>query len=270
LAYVKTAKGYRSGGQNLRMTNAAGFIPFRPENDYSYEGGLKTQFFNNRLRVNVAGYYTILKDIQRTITIVSPGAIATVITNAGQADFYGGEFEASAALPGGFRLDGTLGYTHPKYVKFVDNGFDRSRDAFYGVPKWTASISPSWTGDLDFGKLLLRADFSYQSDMNVSPVAFYTDPAGVLRDAQNGRAISSVDAAGYLRGATDQAHWLVNARAAVTVMDDMVDLAIWSKNLTNKRDYVAAFALPSLGFAAAGRREPRTFGVTAAVKFGAP
>ena len=270
LAYVKTAKGYRSGGQNLRMTNAAGFIPFRPENDYSYEGGLKTQFFNNRLRVNVAGYYTILKDIQRTITIVSPGAIATVITNAGQADFYGGEFEASAALPGGFRLDGTLGYTHPKYVKFVDNGFDRSRDAFYGVPKWTASISPSWTGDLDFGKLLLRADFSYQSDMNVSPVAFYTDPAGVLRDAQNGRAISSVDAEGYLRGATDQAHWLVNARAAVTVMDDMVDLAIWSKNLTNKRDYVAAFALPSLGFAAAGRREPRTFGVTAAVKFGAP
>jgi outer membrane receptor protein involved in Fe transport len=53
-------------------------------------------------------------------------------------------------------------------------------------------------------------------------------------------------------------------------MDDMVDLAIWSKNLTNKRDYVAAFALPSLGFAAAGRREPRTFGVTATVKFGAP
>ena len=268
LAYVKTAKGYRSGGENLRMTNAAGFIPFKPENDYSYEGGLKTEFFDHRLRVNVAGYYTILKDIQRTITVVSPGGIATVITNAGRADFYGGEFEASAALPGGFRLDGTLGYTHPKYVKFIDNGFDRSRDAFYGVPKWTASISPSWAGRFDFGKIMLRADFSYQSDMNVSPVAFYTDSAGVLRDAQNGNAVSPVDAAGYLRGATDKAHWLVNARAGITVMDGRVDLALWGKNLTNKRDYVAAFVLPSLGFAAAGKREPRTFGVTATVKFG--
>jgi iron complex outermembrane receptor protein len=268
LAYVKTAKGYRSGGENLRMTSPAGFVPFKPENDFSYEGGVKSEFFDHRLRVNVAGYYTILKDIQRTITIVVPAGIATAITNAGRADFYGGEFEASAALPGGFRLDGTVGYTHAKYVKFIDNGFDRSRDAFYGVPEWTASISPSWMRDFDFGKLLLRADFSYQSDMNISPVAFYTDSAGLLRDAQNGRSVSAGDAAGYLLGATDQAHWLVNARAGITVMDGGLELAVWGKNLTNQRDYVAAFALPSLGFAAAGKREPRTFGVTGTFKFG--
>jgi len=192
------------------------------------------------------------------------------ITNAGQADVFGGEFEASAALPGGFRLDGTLGYTHPKYVKFIDNGFDRSRDAFYGVPKWTASISPSWTGDLDFGKLLLRADFSYQSDMNISPVAFYTDGAGVLRDAQSGAPVAPVDAAGYLRGATDRAHWLINARAGIAVMDGKLDLTVWGRNLTDKRDYVAGLTLPSLGFSAAGLREPRTFGVTATMKLGAP
>jgi len=270
LAYVKTARGYRSGGENIRSTSAASFIPFKPEKATSYEGGIKSEFFGHRLRVNVAGYYTILKDIQRTITIVTPGgAVTAAITNAGQADVYGGEFEASAVLPGGFRLDGTVGYAHPKYVKYIDNGFDRSRDAFYGVPKWTASISPSWTHDFDVGKLLLRADFSYQSDMNISPVAFYTDDAGVLRDAQNGNPVSPVDAAGYLRGATDQAHWLVNARAGITVMDGKLDLAVWGKNLTNKRDFVAALSLPSFGLSAAGEREPRTFGVTATMKFGA-
>jgi iron complex outermembrane receptor protein len=270
LAYVKTAKGYRAGGENMRMSTPAAFIPFKPEDAFSYEGGVKSEFFEHRLRVNVAGYYTTLKDIQRTINVVSASGVpAQAITNAGQADFYGGEFEASAALPAGFRLDGSVGYTHPKYVKFIDNGFDRSRDVFYGVPKWTASISPSWTHDFDVGKLLLRADFSYQSDMNISTVAFYTDAAGVLRNAQNGNPVSAVDAAGYLRGATDQAHWLINARAGITMMDGKLELAVWGRNLTNKRDYVAGLTLPGLGFSSASEREPRTFGITASMKFGA-
>jgi iron complex outermembrane receptor protein len=268
LVYVKTAKGFRSGGENIRMTSAAGFVPFRPEKATSYEGGVKSEFFDRKLRVNIAGYYSTLKDIQRTITLVTGRSVSTAILNAGQADVYGVELDASAVLPAGFRLDGTVGYTHPKYVKFVDNGFDRSRDAFYGIPEWTASISPSWTHDFDFGEVRLRTDFAYQSDMIISPVAFYTDAAGVLRDAQNGNPTSAADAAGYLRGATDRAHWLVNARAGVTVMDGRLELAIWGKNLTDKRDYVAGLTIPSLGFSAAGSREPRTFGITATMKFG--
>jgi len=270
LVYAKTAKGFRSGGENIRSTTPGSFVPFKPEKAISYEGGIKSEFFDRRLRLNLAGYYTTLKDIQRSISITTgSGTQANAILNAGQADIYGGEFEASVALPSGFRVDGTVGYTHPKYIRFNDNGFDRSRDAFYGVPEWTASISPSWTHDLDFGQLLVRADFSYQSDMNISPAAFYTDAAGVLRDAQSGAPTSAVDAAGFLRGATDKAHWLVNARAAITMMDGALDLAVWGKNLTNKRDYVAGLTLPSLGFSAAGEREPRTFGVTATMKFGA-
>jgi len=52
-------------------------------------------------------------------------------------------------------------------------------------------------------------------------------------------------------------------------MDGKLDLAVWGRNLTNSRDYVAGLTLPSLGFSAAGEREPRTFGVTATIKFGA-
>jgi len=271
LVYAKTAQGFRSGGENIRAASASSFVPFNPEKANSYEGGVKSEFLDRRLRVNLAGYYTTLKDIQRTVTIITPsGGVSTAIRNAGQVDIYGGEFEANAVLFGGFRIDGTVGYTHPKYIRFLDNGFDRRHDAFYGIPKWTASISPSWMHDFTGAKFMLRADFSYQSDMNVSPVAFYTDSAGVLRDAQNGNPISAVDAAGYLRGATDKAHWLVNGRASITLMDGALDLAVWGKNLTNTRDYVAALSLPALGFAAAGEREPRTFGITATMKFGAP
>jgi len=269
LVYVKNAKGFRSGGENIRPTSPGAFVSFKPEKALSYEAGVKSEFLDRRLRVNMAAYYSTLKDIQRTISIVVPGGtVSTAILNAGKAEIYGAEFEANAILPAGFRLDGTVGYTHPKYVRFNDNGFDRRNDAFYGVPKWTASISPSWSQDLDIGKLMVRTDFTYQSDMNISPVGFYTDAAGVLRDAQNGNPTSAADAAGYLRGATDRAHWLINARAALTVMDGALELAIWGKNLSNKRDYVAGLTLPVLGFSAAGAREPRTFGATGTFKFG--
>jgi len=271
LVYLKTAKGFRSGGENIRMTTPGDFVSFAPEKAYAYEAGIKSEFFDRKLRVNIAGYYTKLKDMQRTTSVQLPnGGIQTAIHNAGQAEVYGAEFEVNAILPAGLRLDGTVGYTHPKYISYIDGGFDRSRDAFYGVPEWTASISPSWTQDFDFGQFRVRADFSYQSDMNISPMAFYTDSAGVLRDAQAGNPISATDAAGFLRGATDKAHWLVNARAGVTVMDGNLELAVWGKNLTDKRDYVAGLTLlPPLGFSTAGAREPRTFGVTATVKFGA-
>jgi len=52
-------------------------------------------------------------------------------------------------------------------------------------------------------------------------------------------------------------------------MDGALDLALWGRNLTNKRDYVAGLTLPVLGYSAAGQREPRTFGITGTFKFGA-
>ena len=272
LVYVKTAKGFRSGGENIRMTSPGEFVSFAPEKAYSYEAGIKSEFLDRRLRVNLAGYYTKLKDQQRTISIVANNTVSTAIQNAGQADVYGAELEVNAILPAGLRLDGTLGYTHPKYVSFPDKDalgrpFER-REEFYGVPEWTASISPSWTHDFAFGQFRVRADFSYQSDMNISPVGFTTTAGGAF-DTQHNIPTSAADAAGFLNAATDKAHWLVNARASLTLMDGNLDLAVWGKNLTDKRDYVAGLTLPTLGFGAAGRREPRTFGVTAAVKFGA-
>src|SRR6185369_7923983 len=54
LLYLKTAKGFRAGGQALRATAAipASLAPFEPETVYSYEAGLKADLFDRRLRTN--------------------------------------------------------------------------------------------------------------------------------------------------------------------------------------------------------------------------
>jgi len=276
MVYAKTAKGYRSGGQNLRAISAvpASLASFRPEQAYSYEAGLKSEFLDRRLRVNIAGYYTLVKDVQRNSTAVVGTTTASVISNAASMNIYGIEADASALLPAGFRLDGTLAYTKPKYATFVDfNGFDRSRESIAYVPHWTASISPSWSGEYGNAKLYARADFAYQSQNYVFPVGYYRNAAGAFVDAASGGTSTSVgpitqaDVDGFLASANGKAHWLINARAGVTLLDGNLDIAVWGKNLGNSRDIVNALVITGLEATRAIPREPRTFGATVGIKF---
>jgi len=270
LVYAKTSKGFRSGGQNLRGVALLpeSLLPFKPEVAYAQEVGLKSELFDRRLRFNIAGYYTEVKDIQRSTAVVVGQSTATVLSNAGKVRVYGFEAEASALLPADFRIDATVGYTNSKYVTYVDfNGFDRSHEPLYLTPRWTASISPSWSHALDFGRLSVRGDFAYQSRMALYPTGFYTDANGVIRDANNGNPTSAADAAGFTAANTDRAHWLINARANLTILDGNLDIAIWGRNLSNQRDIVGGLPIVGVGSAAAIYRDPRTYGTTVTVKF---
>ncbi|MET0375581.1 MAG: TonB-dependent receptor, partial [Rhizorhabdus sp.] len=105
LLYVKTSKGFRSGGQNLRTGSPLGFRPFDPEVAYAYEVGFKGEFLDRRLRVNLAAYTTDVKDIQRSTLVAVPNSlnVATFLGNAGKARFRGLEAEITALLFEGFR-----------------------------------------------------------------------------------------------------------------------------------------------------------------------
>jgi len=89
----------------------------------------------------------------------------------------------------------------------------------------------------------------------------------VLRDATTGGTYTLADAQGFTRANTGIEHVLINARVGVTVLDGKLDLAVWGKNLTNLRDSVNALVIPQLDFGRVILREPRTYGVTATVKF---
>lgn len=278
LAYIKTARGFRSGGQNLRATGAvltnsvtaASFAPFKPETVTSYEGGLKSEFFDRRVRLNVAGYYTKVNDIQRSSLTSVAGNQTTVLGNAGRADIYGGEAEVDALLFSGFRIGGSVAYTKPKYKSYIDpvSGFDRSREPFDNVAKWTFTVSPTFTHDFAVGKLQLRGDYIFQSKTALYNFGYYTDAAGVTHNASNGSVLTLADARGYKAASTMNAVGIINARASLTVLDDKLELAVFGRNLTDNRGKVVALPVIGIGEVAAIRREPRTWGVTGTFKFG--
>jgi iron complex outermembrane receptor protein len=89
-------KGNRSGGYNFR-DNVGGppAGPYYPENVSEFEGGIKSTLFDNLLRLNIAGYYEKITDLQRTVTTTDPTfAAQQVVANVGDGKIKGVEVEA--------------------------------------------------------------------------------------------------------------------------------------------------------------------------------
>ena len=254
LVYVKTSKGFRSGGQNLRAIRGVGapdpFIPFRPEIAYSHELGLKSQFWNRRARLNVAAYYTLVKDLQKSVILPSnsiPPATSTAVQNAGEARVYGVEAELLVEPVDGVTLGATGTLTRPKYLEYVDPaGNDLSDTRFENVARHTFTLSAAYAGTFGANGYNLRADYAWQDTTPLQP--------------QNDAATVAY--------ATNPASGVLNARAGVTLMNDALDLSVYGKNILDNRDPVSALRVDNYGYITARYREPATYGVEATFRFG--
>jgi iron complex outermembrane recepter protein len=258
LIYAKTAKGFRSGGQNLRAPSAAAFLPYAPEIAYSYEIGFKSEFFDRRLRLNMAAYTTDVNNIQRT-TLISVPAIppstvagtATILSNAGKARFQGVEAELTALIVPGLTVTASGALVDPKYVNFADLSGDRSFERFVGVAKRQFALGADYKGNLsDSVKVALHVDYTWRSDIATSEYNFVANP-------QNAAIIAAT---------TAPALGEVGARAAITFADNY-EIAVYGRNLTNDRSYVQNLLVAPLGYITGIRNQPATYGVTASVKF---
>lgn len=120
MAYASWSKGFKAGGVNGRPTRADLFNTFDPERLTAYEAGLKGDFWDRRLRLNLAAYFSQYDDIQITRnTTDSTGAFIRLETNGGDGEIKGLEAEATVLLAEGLTLNAGLGYTDFKFTKLL-------------------------------------------------------------------------------------------------------------------------------------------------------
>jgi iron complex outermembrane receptor protein len=258
LVYAKTAKGFRSGGQNLRAPTIAAFIPFAPEIAYSYEIGFKGQFLDNRVRLNLAAYTTSVNGIQRSTLISVPSLIpggvpgtATLLGNAGKARFQGVEAELTAQLFEGFTVQLSGALIDPKYISYADLTGDRSFERFSGVFKEQFALGADYTTPLgDDARINLHVDYAWRGDVPLDIYNYTPNP-------QNAAIIAAT---------TGPSLGLLNARASVEFMDRF-EIGVFGRNLGNQRKYVQNQLVAPIGYISATYNEPTTYGVTASVKF---
>jgi iron complex outermembrane receptor protein len=102
LLYASAANAFKSGGYSAIAIFGNGDVaPYKPETNWTYELGMKTDMLGNRLRINANYFYSNVKDIVINQTL--PGGRFPV-NNAGDATIKGLEFELTAVPIEGLTL----------------------------------------------------------------------------------------------------------------------------------------------------------------------
>jgi iron complex outermembrane receptor protein len=276
MGYASWSRGYRSGGFNGRgQTFFSATTPYNPETVSSYELGLKTQFFDRKLAINLAGYYTDYKSIQQTSTVTLAGGVGneTIVANAAGAKIKGIEADITARPFRNFSVSATAGYTKSNFKGFIVNQpvgatvrtFDFSNVDLIYAPKLTSSINADYKIPLASGTTITLSGgyrFITRYDQQVAVDSTAPIPAtGTIIVQQNDPRVRS-----------DKQNLL---DASISVLFPMnqsgakARFSVFARNLLDDRGTATSFdvgSYPTLwGFAAA--REPRVFGVQAGFEF---
>jgi iron complex outermembrane receptor protein len=126
MGYASFARGAKSGGINmsgLPLDNsnnpALNTAVIKPEKNINYETGLKTQFFDRRLTLNIDGFYTRVTDFQSNVTDTgAAAALRTYLANIPKVVVKGIEADATIVPVRGLSLRANLAYADGKYSSY--------------------------------------------------------------------------------------------------------------------------------------------------------
>lgn len=240
--YAHASRGYKSGGYlNSVLTPDTNFAP---EFLWAYEGGIKTDLYDDRLRLNLSGYYYDYKDLQ--VLSFLGGGIAN-ITNAATATIKGVELQGSATPMKGLVFDFAMAYTDATYDRYENavgvggTVFDASGNFLNNTPEWSGNIGGRYAFDItDSIQGFVRADYNWQSRV------FFT------------AANDSIE--------TQDSYGLMNASFGIEHLDQGWKLSVWGRNLFDHEYIVGSANFPAAG--PSGRiGNPLTFGVKLGFKY---
>lgn len=271
LVYGKYSTSFVSGG-------STGGIPYEPETAESYELGVKADFFDRRLRANLALFHVDYEHFQASQSTSTPSSVAIALPiltqlygattanevisklsvfvgDQGTVRAKGAELELFAAPARGVTLGGSTSYTDVSFpfIEPLVLAGNNGRLDVTGRPKWTASVYGSYETEplFDDVRLGIRADAFYQSKINLSS---NPDRDGAVAANRN-----VLETSGY---------WTLNGRVALRNLKlgpASGELALWGKNLTDRKDVTTALFTPfatSASYVAA-----RTYGLELLLDF---
>ncbi|GGC12929.1 TonB-dependent receptor [Novosphingobium endophyticum] len=244
MGYLSHNRGFKSAGYNPQAFPA---VPFEPEVLDAYEAGFKADLFDRKVRFNPSVFYYDYRNLQVSSFV---NGILT-ISNAANAEIYGLDLDATAAITTGLTLSGGLSLLHARYKDF--NGASISTplpgggnlitsgsaagNRLQATPDWTLNLAVDYSIPVGENELQLHGDY------------YYND--GWYPEAENRVRQPSYN--------------LFNASIAYVFNDQRYSARIWGRNLGN-----TAYALQMNSQAvgdAIGMAPGRTFGVTLGAKF---
>jgi iron complex outermembrane receptor protein len=270
LVYASYSKGFKSGGWSPRPTPTnPSDLPFGPETIDAFELGYKSDYFDRRLLVSLAGFYNIYRDVQ--LTTLQPNFLLQV-TNAAKSRIIGAELEAAARPIEGLDLNFAASFLDNKYTELDTADIQLTEDdVLPDAPKWILSMGAQYR--FPVGRLFdvtLRGDANYRSKN-------YRDPFNLRRDSllqfvgatptflpiPDGVDGYRVD---FDELATDP-YWIANARLTINDPSDRWELAFFATNLFDEAYATTILPVTAFGYDGGTWGRPREWGASLAYRF---
>lgn len=163
LLYASATKGFKAGGANLSVCGNV----YDQETLWSYESGIKTQWLNNHLRLNLNGYYYDYKDYQAS-TLAGDGSPTLVTRNAASATVKGLELELTALPTQGLSVDLAATYADARFDDFISplqiapsgstTTINLAGNRLPASPKFSGNVAVQYDMDISPGVLSLRGE----------------------------------------------------------------------------------------------------------------
>ncbi|WP_305098509.1 TonB-dependent receptor [Croceibacterium aestuarii] len=196
LLYANVSTGFKAGGFYY---GPPGANTYEPEHVTSYAIGSKNRFANDRIELNIEGYYLDYTDQQVSfVKLVGPGSVVLVTENAGKTTAYGVDVDSQFLLGRDTRIGLSGSWVHARYDQFdydtvappssttlctVGPPFPFNVDCSglqpFRTPEWTVTGTFDQSFDLaDGGRVFMDALGQYKS-------AFYADTSYQIETLTN-------------------------------------------------------------------------------------
>jgi iron complex outermembrane recepter protein len=237
--YGTYSRGYRAGGFTQLSSDPSQppLFAYEPEFSNNFEVGVKNDFLQKRLRINLSAFYTNVENVQ-VPTLVLPDAI-TIIRNAGKLTTKGIEADVSATASKGLELEYHFGWNNAEYktLKLSQNGqeADLAGNKQIFTPDVTSMFAAQYTyqpGGKHALKLIVRGEWIHLGKQ-------YFDLANTI---------------------SQDAYSLFNTRFGIAAKN--AEFMFWARNIGNTKYIAYAY-----DFGGVHLGNPGTYGLSVGLRF---
>lgn len=276
--YASYGTGYKAGGTNTDRIDPAFEQVFDAETADSFEIGMKAEFPDQAIRLNVSVYSTDVDDFQ-VGTFTGSGFN---LQNAATVETYGGEVEVFWQATDDLTVTAAYSKAVADFDEFEKGNCWVASPFRFGQPdpggrfaQADGSFAPAGPGDdvfspafcdrsggrigtnpEDFLALGVRQTFRLGSAISGFVMVEYSYTGDMLLDQSN-EPLTEQDS-----------YELVNLRAGILLEDYDIEITAWGRNVSDEEYNGTAFpGVLQDGKLIAYRREPATYGITARMDF---
>lgn len=249
MVFGKYSTAFLSGG-------AVGDLSFDPETVESWEAGLKSEWLNRRLQVNLALYQATYKHSQSAQAGLNVGRsdLGVVVIDNGSLKAKGAELDVVLVPAQGLKLGATMGYTDARLVNPNPIVTQGRQYKLGSNPKWIGSLNAQYVSPAIFADayFFFRLDASFQGKFRAIPFPDISTTQPIFAPFEY-----------------NPSRWIVNGRAAlrdVKIGTSTVEVGLWGRNLLNNKDPLYPLLFSNIQYNAS-YQPARTYGLDILMEF---